>query len=269
MARGLHGGLGSYSLDPPGFFLHTTTCFTLSSRILAYNSAHCYSLIFFVCALYPEPSTSHVISFSSDDNIRRWMPLFSSNTKQKNPEMKFPQHFFKLKEQHCVLRSDCIQILWFLFSYFPSLYAFCSTCSAVWEKCFVCFVLWVANWLGPSACVCPPRPWATPSCLRQRWLYSDLPVKFWLPPLLRLCCVVTRLCAVLMHTHSGWSIPGELNKASGSRHMFRIWTEPIEVSHARIRMSLLASAESESDYEMVRGWPQLCNIHANIKWLMA
>lgn len=58
---------------------------------------------------------------------------------------------------------------------------------------------------------------------------------------------------MLMHTHSGWSVPGEFNKASGSRHMFRIWTEPVEVSHARIRMSLLASAESESDYEMVRG----------------
>lgn len=119
---------------------------------------------------------------------------------RKIPKCSSPA-FCKLKEQHCVLRSDCIQILWFLFSYFPSLCAFCSTCSAVWEKCFVCFVLWVANWLGPSACVCPPRPWATPSCLRQCWLYSDLLVKFRLPPLHRLCCVVTRLCAVLMHTH--------------------------------------------------------------------
>lgn len=183
---------------------------------------------------------------------------------RKIPKCSYPA-VCRVKEQHCVLRSDCIQILWFLFSYFPSLCAFCSTCSAVWEKCFICFVLWVANWLGPLSLAsrfCPPRPWAAPSCLRLRWLYSDLPLKFWLPPLHRLC-YHQGLCSADAHT-SGWSIPGALNKASGSRIMYRIWTEPVEVSHARIRMSLLTSAESESDMRWF-----VVDFHANIKWLMA
>lgn len=173
---GLHGGLGSYSLDPPGFFLNTTTCFTLSSRILAYNSACCYSLIFFVCALYPELSTPHIISFSSDDMLEGGRHYSPQTQNKKIPKCSYPA-FCRVKEQHCVLRSNCIQILWFLFSYFPSLCAFYSTCSTVWEKCFICFVLWVANWLGPLnlASLCLPSQTLSSTKLSQTALAVQWP----------------------------------------------------------------------------------------------
>lgn len=129
---------------------------------------------------------------------------------------------------------------------------------------FVLFYELLIGW-GLSAlllCVCPPRPWAAPSCLRLRWLYSDLPVKFWLPPLHHLC-YHQALCSADAHT-SGWSIPEALNKASGSRIMYRIWTEPVKVSHARIRSHcwLLLSQSQTMRWFVV-------DFHANIKWLMA
>lgn len=201
---------------------------------------------------------------------------YSPQTQNRKPENKilkcnYPA-FCRVKEQHCVIRSDGIQISWFYFHIFLVFVPSVALVLLSWVS-FLFFFELLIYW-DPSAllfCVCPPRSWAVTSCLRQCWLYNDLPVKFWLCLLHCLCCQVSRLGAVLMHTqvvgpYQGHSTrlldPGSCCTESGLSLLRS--SMPGSVCYCCFLLS-----QNQIMRLFVHSWPQLCDFHSNIKWLTA
>ena len=82
---GLTGGLASYCLAPPVFFLDTTRYLTLKSRTLPYNSTHCHSLLFCVWS----KNITYIISFLWNINLYLVMCLFAKQLTKLNTAIKF------------------------------------------------------------------------------------------------------------------------------------------------------------------------------------